>query len=56
MIEALFSGKLFSCGKSDVVNASVYSEKTRLEEVDENDDDDDYYFMNKSRFLAGARN
>ena len=37
MIKAHFSGRTVSSGISDVVFASVYSEKT--EEVDENDED-----------------
>ena len=37
------SGRMVSIGTSDVVIASVYSEKTHLKKIDDNDDDDDYY-------------
>ena len=45
MIKAHCSGKMVSSGISDVVIASVHSEKTRLKKLindDDDDDDDDY--------------
>ena len=43
-IEVQISGRMASIGISEVVTASVYSEKNPSEEVDDDDENDYYYY------------
>ena len=44
MIKVQISGRMASIGISDVVTASVYSEKNPYEEVDDDDQNDNNYY------------